>query len=146
MNWITAKLIGASLAIAVMVASASYVRALRAELATLKLKIGDARRNIAERDSLIHRLQQDATMKAAQQARLNRAQDSIASKLAATRLENRRLIDENADLRAWADIRLPDDVVRLQTSPAITGADDYLERVPGGEPMHAPSDDTAHER
>jgi LysB family phage lysis regulatory protein len=109
-------------------------------------QLDDARQHIADRDNTIQRVKRQAAKKATQQARLGQAQDAIASKLAASQLENRRLIDENAVLRAWADMRLPDDVVRLQTSPVFTGADDYLGRVSSGEPMHATGDSAANQR
>lgn len=88
----------------------------------------------------------DAANKATQQIQLTRTHDAIASKLAAARLENRRLIDETAELRAWADTRLPDDVVRVHTSPALVSANDYIERVPGGEPLHPSGYGATNER
>ena len=78
----------------------------------------EARQALAGRDDVIARMRQDTAERARQQARLDRSQAAIASKLDATRLENRRLTDENAALRAWAGTRLPDDVVRLQANPA----------------------------
>ncbi|WP_107151950.1 Rz-like lysis system protein LysB [Trinickia symbiotica] len=146
MSGLAAKLVAALLALAALVGGASYVRAMRAELADVSLQLADARKGIIERDSTIEQARRVAAKKAEQQAQLNRAQGAIASKLAVVQFENRRLTDENAELRAWTNTRLPDDVVRLQTSPALTGANDYVERVPGGEPMHAASDGTANER
>ncbi|WP_102817429.1 Rz-like lysis system protein LysB [Burkholderia ubonensis] len=146
MSELAAKLAAGLLVLAACVAGALYVRELHADLATARLQLADVRQGLADRDGAIRRLQQDAADRARQQARLDRTQNAIASKLDAVRLENRRLIDENAALRAWADTRLPDDVVRLQATPALTGADDYVGPLPDGEPVHAAGARAAHQR
>ncbi|KWC22757.1 protein lysB [Burkholderia ubonensis] len=146
MNGFAAKLAAACLVLAALVAGTFYVRALRAELAAAEQQRDDARQGIAERDGTIEQMRLDAETKAKQQAQLDRTQGAIASKLNAVQLENRRLTDENAALRAWAGTPLPADVVRLQASPALTGADDYVEHVPGGEPVRAAGDGASHQR
>ena len=146
MNRLAGKLTAALMALAALLAGASYVRALRADLAHVNRQLVDARKGITDRDSTLERVRIDAANKATQQIQLTRTHDAIASKLAAARLENRRLIDETAELRSWADTRLPDDVVRLHTSPALASASDYIERVPGGESLHAPGYGAANER
>ncbi|WP_074801709.1 Rz-like lysis system protein LysB [Burkholderia orbicola] len=146
MNAFAAKLAAGIVALAVCAAVALYVHGLRAELATARQQRVDAQQALAARDGVISRLQQDAAERARQQARLDRSQTAIASTLDAIRLENRRLTDENAALRAWADTRLPDDVVRLQASPALTGAGDYVEHVPDGETVHAADARAADQR
>lgn len=137
-------------AAAVVVAAAgsgtSYLRTLRADVATAQRQRDDARRSLADRDDMIHRLQKDAAEKALQQAQLDRAHTEISRKLGYLQTTNRRLIDENAELRAWADTPLPHDVVRMQASPALSGADDYLDHVPSGEPVHAAGNDAENER
>jgi LysB family phage lysis regulatory protein len=145
-NRLAGKLIAALVTLAALLAGASYVRALRADLASVNRQLIDARKRITERDSALERVRLDAANKVTQQIQLTRTHDAIASKLAAARLENRRLIDETAELRAWADTRLPDDVVRLHTSPTLASANDYIERVPGGEPLHTPGYCTTNER
>ncbi|NRO99452.1 protein lysB [Paraburkholderia sp. NMBU_R16] len=140
------KLIAALLTLAAFVAGACYVRALRADLANMNRLLVDARKGIAARDSTLQQVRDDAAQKATQQMQFTRAHDAIASKLEATRLENRRLTYETDELRAWADTRLPDDVVRLHTSPTLASANDYIERVPGGQPMHATGYGAANER
>ncbi|VWD61361.1 protein lysB [Burkholderia lata] len=146
MNELAAKFAACAVVLAACVAATLVVRELHADLATARQQLADARQSLADRDGAIRRLQQDAADRASQQARLDRTQNAIASKLDAVRLENRRLIDENAALRAWADTRLPDDVVRLQTNPALTGADDYIGPLPDGEPVHAAGIRAAHQR
>ncbi|MGZ2743279.1 Rz-like lysis system protein LysB [Burkholderia stagnalis] len=146
MSELAVKLVAGLIALAAGIATVLYVRALHADLAASRQQLAGAQQALAARDGAIERLQQDAADRARQQARLDRTQTAIASKLDAVRLENRRLTDENAALRAWADAPLPDDVVRLQTHPALTGADDYVERVPDGEPVHAAGARAAHQR
>ncbi|RQS11260.1 protein lysB [Burkholderia sp. Bp9002] len=146
MSELAAKFAAGVLVLAACAAAALHVRELHADLAAARQQLADARQGLADRDGAIQRLQQDAAERASQQARLDRTQNAIASKLDAVRLENRRLIDENAALRAWADTRLPDDVVRLQANPALTGADDYVGRLPDGEPVHAAGARAAHQR
>jgi LysB family phage lysis regulatory protein len=142
----TAKLAAVMIALLAAVAGAMYVRALRAELAGARHELDGIQQNVADRDDTIQRLRQDAKDKAAQQAKLDRTGGAIASTLAAVQQENRRLTDENADLRAWAATPLPDDVVRLHTGPALTGAGDYVERMPAGEPVHTAGDGAADQR
>ncbi|HHL4079612.1 Rz-like lysis system protein LysB [Burkholderia sola] len=146
MNELAAKFVACVVALIACAAVALYVHGLRADLANAQQQRVDAQQALAARDGVISRLQQDAAGRAQQQARLDRAQTAIASKLDAIRLENRRLTDENAALRAWADTPLPDDVVRLQASPALTGAGDYVEHVPDGETVHATDARAAHQR
>lgn len=142
----TAKLAAVMIALLATVAGAMYVRALRAELAGAHNELDSIRQNVAERDDTIQRLRQDAKDKAAQQAKLDRTSGAIASTLTAVQQQNRRLTDENTDLRAWAATPLPDDVVRLHAGPALTGAGDYLERMSADEPVHAAGDGAADQR
>ncbi|ONR49502.1 protein lysB [Burkholderia cenocepacia] len=146
MNGLAAKIIAWIVSLATCAVVALYVHGLRAERATAQRQRVEAQQALAARDGIIARLRQDAAERAQQQARLDHAQTAIASKLDAIRFENRRLTDENAALRAWADTRLPDDVVRLQASPALTGAGDYVEHVPDGETVHAAEARAADQR
>ncbi|RXV72420.1 protein lysB [Burkholderia stabilis] len=146
MTGLAAKFAAGAAALAACIAVALYLHALRADLVYAQQQRVDAQQALAARDDIIARMRQDAAEHAQQQARLDRSQAAIASKLDTIRLENRRLTDENAALRAWADTRLPDDVIRLQANPALTGADDYVEHVPDGEPVHAADARAPHQR
>ncbi|UTV54960.1 Rz-like lysis system protein LysB [Burkholderia arboris] len=146
MNGLAAKFAAGGVALAACAVAALYLHALRADLATAQQRRVDAQQALAARDGVIARLQQDAAARAQQQARLDRSHTAIASKLDAIRLENRRLTDENAALRAWADTPLPDVVVRLQANPALAGADDYVEHVPDGDTVHAADARAPHQR
>ena len=130
--------------VAALVAGALYVRAMRTELGIVQQQRDDARLAIADRDGTIRRLQQHAADTAKQQAQLDRTNTAIVTKLNAVQLMNRRLIDENAALRTWADTPLHDVVVRLHESPALTGADDYLKHLPSSESVHTAGDGAEH--
>ncbi|CAE6841656.1 hypothetical protein R69746_06952 [Paraburkholderia aspalathi] len=144
MNEIATKLVAGAIAVLALFAAVMYVRELHAELADASHQLDTAKQGIADRDGTIGRLQQDAADKAKQQAQLDRAQGAIASKLSTVQQETRRLINENATLRAWADTPLPDDIVRMQASPALTGAADYSQAMPASDSLHVPGDDATH--
>ena len=132
--------------LAAAVSGVSYLRILHADVVVARQQRDDARRSLADRDGTIGQLQKDADDKARQQAQLDRTHTAIANRLNSIQMKNRRLTNENAALRAWADAPLPDDVVRLQSSPTLTGATDYVDYVPTGEPLHAAGDGAADER
>jgi LysB family phage lysis regulatory protein len=141
---IVSKLIAAFVAFGFAVALVFYVRALRAERTTAQQEASEAKQGAADRDAVIARLRQDAKDKARQQQKLDQDRTGIAARLAAIQIENRKLHDENEAYRAWADAPLPDDVVRMQSSPALTGASDYLAGMPAGDTVHDASGVTAH--
>ena len=144
MNAITAKLIAGAVALLAIATGMLYVRELRAELASAQLETSQAKGDLATRDETIRRLQDDAADKAKQQRKLDADRNGIDAKLAGIQGDIRKLTDENAEFRAWASGDLPADVIRMHTSPALTGAADYLARMPGGDTLHAPGDDTGH--
>lgn len=137
MRAIAAKCIAGVVVLLAIVASVLYVRALRAELAGAQDTAKRAKDDLVARVETIRRLQDDAAEKAKQQRKLDADRDSIDTRLAGIRDEIRRYNNENAEFRAWAAAVLPADVVRMHTSPALTGAADYLARVPGGDALHA---------
>lgn len=146
MSGLIARVILGLVVLAATVAVSSYVRALHAERTAAQRQRDDALKTIVDRDSAIRRMQQDAADKANQQVRLDRAHAAIATRLSAVQQVNRRLTNENTTLRAWADTPLPADVVRMHSSAPLTGADDYVEHMPSGEPLHAASDGAADQR
>ena len=144
MNAIVSRAIAAFVAFGLAVAVVFYVRTLRAERTTAQQEASDARQGVADRDAVIARLRQDAKDKARQQQKLDQDRSGIVARLADIQSENRKLHDENEAYRAWADAPLPDDVVRMQSSPALTGASDYLAGMPAGDTVHDASGVTAH--
>ncbi len=137
------------LALAVLiaaVASAQYVRVLQGRLATAQDAARQAQQDVGARDAIIGRLLTDAREKDQQRVQLDRTRGAVDATLAAYQSQLRRLIDENEAVRTWAAARLPDDVVRLHSSPALTGADDYAQRVRDGDALHPARDASADER
>jgi len=49
----------------------------------------------------------------------------------------KELTHENAEVKNWADTRLPDAVIRLQQRPAITGSEGYHAYLSGSDTLHA---------
>ncbi|RQX99758.1 Rz-like lysis system protein LysB [Burkholderia stagnalis] len=133
-------------ALVAAVAGTQYVRALQGRLATAQDAARQAKQDVGARDAIIGRLLTDAREKDQQRAQLDRTRSTVDATLAAYQSQLRRLIDENEAVRAWAAARLPDDVVRLHSSPALTGADDYAQRVRDGDPVHAAGSPPADER
>ncbi|MFM0644998.1 Rz-like lysis system protein LysB [Paraburkholderia bryophila] len=142
MNAFAAKCIAVGVALLALYGGYRYVTALHEALVTAQKQAADARQGAADRDAIIKRLLTDADDKANQQRKLDADHSAIDSKLAGIRAEIRRYNDESAAFRAWAAGALPADVVRMHASPAITGAADYLARVPGGNALHAAGDGT----
>ncbi|RQR50466.1 LysB family phage lysis regulatory protein [Burkholderia sp. Bp9140] len=119
-----------------------YVRALRLELHQASAAAAQAKQSLSQRDDVIDRLLRDANEKDEQRAQLEKTRQAVDAALAAYRKELRSLIDENPAVREWAATPLPDDVRRLHARPAATGADDYGQRMRGGEPLHDGGDRT----
>ncbi len=144
MNAIVSKVIAAFVVFGLAVALVFYMRTLRAERTIAQQEASEAKQGVIDRDAVIARLRQDAKDKARQQQKLDQDRSGIATRLADIQSENRKLHDENEAYRAWADAPLPDDVVRMQSSPALTGASDYLAGMPAGDTVHDASGVTAH--
>ncbi len=144
MNATVAKGVAGVVLVFVLEGGYQYVRALHGRVTIAEQQARDARQGTADRDAIIKRLLTDDRDKADQQRKLDADRNSIDAKLAGIRDEIRRYNNESAEFRAWAAGALPADVVRMHTSPALTGATDYLARVPGGDALHAAGDGTDH--
>ncbi|MBN3725622.1 LysB family phage lysis regulatory protein [Burkholderia sp. Ac-20379] len=123
-----------------------YVRALQTLLADATREAGQAHQDLAARDAVVARLQAAAREQDAARARLERTRGAVNAQLASYQQQLRKLIDENQAVRTWAGTALPDDVVRLHDSAALTGADAYAERLRGGDALHDAGDVAAHQR
>ncbi|MBK3862280.1 Rz-like lysis system protein LysB [Paraburkholderia aspalathi] len=128
-------------AVAAGMGAGLYVKALRADLDTAQLEAHDARETVGRRDVQIADLQKQQREHATQLAQLEKTRQDIAADLAARKSDLEKLKRESESVRAWADGALPDDVVRLYASPALTGAVDAAMRAGNG--LHAAGDDTA---
>ncbi|TCW81007.1 protein LYSB [Burkholderia sp. SRS-46] len=133
-------------ALVAALASVLYVRALQGRLDVAQEAARQARQDIGARDVAIERLVADARQKDQMREQLDRTRGAVDATLTAYQSQLRRLINENEAVRAWAAARLPDDVVRLHDSPALTGAGDYAQRMRGGNALHAASSGTADQR
>ncbi|MCR1770529.1 Rz-like lysis system protein LysB [Burkholderia glumae] len=133
-------------ALVATVAGAQYVRALQGRLATAQDAARQAKQDVGARDAIIGRLLTDAREKDEQRAQLDRTRGTVDATLAAYQSQLRRLIDENEAVRTWAAARLPDDVVRLHSSPALAGAADYAQRMRDGDALHPAGGTPADER
>ncbi|AOJ11670.1 protein LYSB [Burkholderia mayonis] len=136
----------ALLALIALVASCQHSRALRVERDRATEDARRANRDAEARAAVIERLLTDARAKDEQRAQLDRARAGVDATLATYRNELRRLIDENATVRTWAAGALPGDVVRLHASPAVTGADDYAQRMRERDALHDAGDGATHQR
>jgi LysB family phage lysis regulatory protein len=140
-NAIAARLIAIALAALAAFGAWQYVKALRAELATAQETARTAQETVGRRDAALADLQQKQRDNALALAQLERTRQGIAADLAARKSELETLKRESETVRAWADGALPDDVVRLYASPALTGADDAAMRARNG--LHTAGDGAA---
>lgn len=103
-----------------------------------------AQQESRQRQVVIEALWDNAERLADQRRALN---DTLATleRTASDRLASlEELQRENAELRAWADTRLPEPVIRLRDRNAVTGAAAYREALRDPVSLHAagqPSDD-----
>jgi LysB family phage lysis regulatory protein len=149
MNVIVARMGGVALVLAIVAAIAAavlHVRNLHGWLIEARSALRHAGEKLDARDQIIRQLRDDAERTAEQQRALAAKHNAIVAKLAAARQKNRSLLHENAALRAWGDTPVPDNIARLHIHPTLTGAGDYLAKVPDGDALHAAGDGAAHER
>nr|WP_165972538.1 hypothetical protein [Paracandidimonas soli] len=73
-------------------------------------------------------------------------QVEVNSRLSTRQQEIRRLQNDVAEIRQWADQQLPDDIVRMRQRPAATGARAYGQSVPAGSALRAAGGEPPHER
>lgn len=108
----------------------------RAELAEQQL--AQAHQREAQQQVIINALWDNARRQETQRRALVQQQAAL-SRTAANRLTTlEELHRENEELRAWANARLPDAVIRMRRRPAVTGADAYHQSVRDPQPLHAP--------
>lgn len=143
MKAIALRVLAIALVVLAIVAGWFYVKALRAELVDAQNTARTAQETVGRRDATIADMQKKEREHTTALAQLEAKRDRIAASLAQTETDFEALKHENEALRAWADSPLPDDVVRLYSRPAITGADDWL-AMRAGHALHAAGDGPAH--
>lgn len=143
MKAIALRVLAIALVVLAIVAGRFYVKALRAELVDAQNTARSAQETVGRRDATIADMQKKEREHTTALAQLEAKRERIAASLAQTETDFEALKHENEALRAWADSPLPDDVVRLYSRPAITGADDWL-AMRAGHALHAAGDGPAH--
>ena len=143
MKAIALRVLAVALVVLAIAAGWFYVKALRAELADAQNTARTAQETVGRRDATIADMQKKEREHTTALAQLEAKRGRIAASLAQTETDFEALKHENEALRAWADSSLPDDVVRLYSRPAITGADDWL-AMRAGHALHAAGDGPAH--
>ena len=136
MSTIASRLIACLVAALALVGAWFYVQALRGDLAAAQDTARTAQETVDRRDATIAQLQKTEREHARQLAQLERTRQGVAADLAARETELEALKHESETVRAWADGAIPDDVVRLYTSPALTGTADLLSTMRAGNGMH----------
>lgn len=84
-------------------------------------------------------------MHAAEQ-RLATTKTQLTTALRHSELQREKLRRENETYRLWADLPLPDAVIRLRERPAIAGAQPYLDWLSGRDAVSTPGHGPAPER
>lgn len=143
MKAIALRVLAIALVVLAIVAGWFYVKALRAELVDAQNTARSAQETVGRRDATIADMQKKEREHTTALAQLEAKRERIAASLAQTETDFEALKHENEALRAWADSPLPDDVVRLYSRPATTGADDWL-AMRAGHALHAAGDGPAH--
>lgn len=77
---------------------------------------------------------------------LQRRNEQLAAEAAGRDQRLKELMNENTEVKRWADTRLPDAVIRLQQRPAITGSEGYHTYLSGSVAMHSASQSAGHSR
>lgn len=125
MNLLAARLIVVLIALGSLASGGLYMRVLAAQLSDANHQLVAAKQSIADRDQAIDRLRRDVVKKAEQQAQLDMATARVTQAVTQAHQQLRKVTNENANVRDWANTPLPDDVKRLSASPAYTGTSDY---------------------
>lgn len=139
MKAIALRVLAVALVVLAIAAGWFYVKASRAELVDAQNTARTAQETVGWRDATIADMQKKEREHTTALAQLEAKRAGIAASLAQTEADFEALKHENEALRAWADSPLPDDVVRLYSRPAITGADDWL-AMRAGHALHAAGD------
>lgn len=133
---VNAILRGALLAV-VGFSAYTYTRYLQLKAEVAESAAAQASKGLADRDATI------LTLRAlsAAQSRLASSLDgerTALQQLASTReIQMRKLQDENTEIRAWAAVAIPVDVVRLRDHGPITGAASYRQLLSEGATLQS---------
>jgi LysB family phage lysis regulatory protein len=112
-----------------------YVDGLQARLAKAEDDVRIERQAVADRDGTILQLRELDHRKEVAAAELEGERNGIQQGLNTRQIEMRKLQDENAEIRAWAAVAVPADVVRLREHGPLTGAAAYRQFLSQGSAL-----------
>jgi len=125
-------------------AGIAYVQHLRLEAADSRA--AQAERQLLTAEDTIEQLRDSQQRIAELYREAATAQANLERAASRRESEIRRLQRENQKLREWADLPLPDDVIRMRQRPALIGADDYRQYLSDAEPLHAAGGEPGDQR
>lgn len=144
MNQIAERIVCGLVACLVATAGILYVRSLHSELETAHTALTTATQGIADRDDTILEMQRYQRQNEAARAKLEDERTGIKTALFNRETLIRNLENENAELRAWSAVALPDAVIRLREHAPQTGATAYRESVRERDALHPAGDVASH--
>lgn len=127
MTSLAARFLAAALATLALVAAVQYVRSLQADLVAARKDAQTALQGNTDRDQTIKELRESVRTGELARAKLEGERNGIRALAAAREQTFRRLIDENKEIREWANAAVPEPIVRLREHGPITGAAAYRE-------------------
>jgi len=114
-------------------------------LGQAQAEIASLRKEISQHGAVINRIQADAQCRITERLALSETRNAVV-KHRETVHQQRRRLNEDAIVRTWGDTPLPTDIARLHNSPALTGANAYLDHLPGSQPVLDAHHGTANQR
>lgn len=102
-----------------------------------KARLARAEQAVSDKDDAIKTLTEAARKNAVSLGKLQADREGIAVTLTERERTIENLQHENANIRSWADTPLPDAIARMRDHAAITGADDYRQRVRASDAMQS---------
>ncbi|AEK60834.1 Rz-like lysis system protein LysB [Collimonas fungivorans] len=100
-----------------------------------KARTDRAEQAISDKDDAIKSLTEAAKKNKVSLSKLQADREGIAATLTERERTIENLQHENAAIRSWADTPLPDAIAGMRDHAAITGADDYRQRMPASNTM-----------
>lgn len=140
------QLIIGAVMVAALAGSGLYIKALRAEQATLTYERDEALQTINAMQQGLNALNELNQNNQRAQTQLRQRITQVNASMADRDQTIARLEDENEALKLWSNAPLPDDVVGLQQHPAFTGAEDYEQWLSGRDPLHPASEQGQEQR
>lgn len=112
----------------------------------LRSDIAALNQAVEEKKQQIITLNETAKENDRYQATLQQQIEALTAGVAAKNHRIKELINENAELKRWADTPLPAGIIRLQQRPAITGAAGYHAYLSQHHPLSATSGSADNKR